>query len=121
MGFKANLSKSSNVMGIDWQDAYWNISSIRIDSNAQAVVVELCAYPTKEAMLLQNTALVADYQFGTPTSEGVDCVLYRWQGAFSLSTTFPNGIPISVSEQKQILYPLVKNFLGITEWEDILE
>lgn len=54
-------------------------------------------------------------------SEGVDCVLYRWQGAFSLSTTFPNGIPISVSEQKQILYPLIKDFLGITEWEDILE
>ena len=121
MGFKARLSKTSNVMGLDWEEAYWKIDCVRIDSNAQTIVVELKAYPTREAMLLQNSTLEADYQFGTPTSESVDCVLYTWQGGFPLATVFPDGIPTSLSDQKAILYPLVKQFLGITDWEDVLE
>lgn len=121
MGLLADLSKESNVMGIDWNKAYWCIDTIRIDSNQQAVVIELNAYPSRESRLMQNQPLVADYGFGTPSDMAVDGILYTWQGCFSLEQAFPNGIPISLDEQKAILYPLVKDYLGLSDWEDVIE
>ena len=121
MGFLANLSKESNVKGIDWNKAYWCIDTIRIDSNQQSVVIELNAYPSRESRLMQNQPLVADYGFGTPSDMMVDGILYTWQGCFSLKQAFPNGIPISLDKQKAILYPLVKDYLGLSDWEDVIE
>lgn len=121
MGLLADLSKESNVMGIDWNKAYWCIDTIRIDSNQQSVVIELNAYPSRESRLMQNQPLVADYGFGTPSDMAVDGILYTWQGCFSLEQAFPNGIPISLDEQKAILYPLVKDYLGLSDWEDVIE
>ena len=46
--------------------------------------------------------------------------LWHWEASFKTMDVFPNGIPITESGQKDVLYQLVKAYTKMP-FEDVLE
>ena len=124
MGFKAPLMKNNNRMGLDFPEAYWSIDNVRY-SNAEGVsfvAFDLNAYPSREAKKMMGQPIGSPYMYGTSDGIAVNSIIYSWFGQFMTSDIFPSGIPLTEKEQKNALYPKVKDYCNDSiPFEDVLE
>lgn len=124
MGLQLSVSKQDNAVYADFVDAYWKIEGIAFfNSNGDGFVsFELNTYPSREASKKVLDSLV---QTGNIPVGGAETIVYKprirqWQASFKTSEVFPNGIPITESAQKDVLYQLVKSYTGL-QFSDVLE
>jgi hypothetical protein len=122
MGLQFALHKENNAFYTDFPEAYWAVDNIAMGKDGSAVMVrfEFTAYPSREAKHLQNSR-VAPLAFGGPVFPHVNSALYQWVGLFQAEEIFPNGMPVSEDAQKDIMYPFIKNYLGLSDAIDVLE
>lgn len=123
MGLIAPLLKRDNHLHVDFPDAYWSIDNIGFYTSNGITMLrfDFCAYPSREVKLDAGKTLSPALEFGGPCSQVVEPVLYRWAAEFDAGLVFPSGIPTSVDAQKEILYPMVKGFLQMTDAVNVLE
>jgi len=121
MALQKTLEKENNSLCADFKDAYWRIDNLTFYNNGEADLTRFClnCYASKEASrksveLFINPTL----PFGGSPEGGIKPILYTWVAEFYTKDIFPNGIPNSLEKQKEILYPFVKNYLGI-DFEDV--
>lgn len=124
MGLKLTLKKQDNKMYYEFVDAYWKIENI-IFSNANGVAYvsfELNAYPSREAS--KKYLATIEYSNTIPVGGAFDLAysprIWYWEATFKTADVFPNGIPVSEAEQKDVIYALVKNYTGL-QFEDVIE
>jgi hypothetical protein len=124
MGLQFDLNKENNILYTDFYDAYWSIEDISIESYGGAVMVRFTfyAYPSRESKTKTiNLESVTQLDFGGAMSTVSNGRLYQWDGAFTASDVFPDGIPVTTEGQLEILYPYIKEYLGLSDAVDVLE
>lgn len=124
MAFTMKLDKQNNFFKQDFNDAYWRLENISIGNYQGEAIVQfqLKAYPNRESVLTyETTPPVPRTDFGGPTNIYEIPSLYHWNGSFPAVDIFPNGIPTSETEQKNILYLFVKDYLELTGFTDVFE
>lgn len=123
MGIQMPLDKESNSLYMNFPTAYWCIEDIRYANSdgKNYTIFDFNAYPSREAKQKQGFPIESQYNFGTAEGLAYSSRLYHWQAMFETSLTFPNGIPLSEASQKDTLYKLVKSYLDLTDYEDVLE
>lgn len=124
MGLKLTIQKEDNYLYHDFVDAYWKIDEIvfsNLDGESYVSFV-LNAYPSREAskMMLKNIEYTGDMTVGGTPSIAYNPRLWHWEASFKTMDVFPNGIPITESEQKDVLYQLVKAYTNLP-FVDVLE
>lgn len=123
MGLIMPLPKENNPLYYDFPQAYWSIDEIvmgKIGADEPIVRFTFTAYPSREAKGMTNQ-MIPNIGFGGASVSLYQSALYRWTGQFRAFNIFPDGMPITESAQKAILYPFVKSFLGLTNAVDVLE
>lgn len=118
MGLKLTLEKDMNHMYYDFVDAYWKLEDISYTT--EHVSFALCAYPSREASKNKNGKVEYGLPFGGSAYQFYMPLLYKWNGAETISTVFPEGIPLGANEQLTGIYNWVKRYTGIP-FEDVLE
>ncbi len=123
MAFSMDLSKDNNSLHHDFLDAYWMVDHLRFENAAgeNYTLFSLLAFPSRESRLAQRQEVASTLDFGGPSGEVVDSVLYRWDAVFKTDLIFPLGIPIQEAEQKDALYPFVIAYLELTDYEPVFE
>jgi len=123
MALKMLLKKEHNHLHYDFPDAYWRIEDVNFGNldGITIVVFKLAAYPNQESASKINQKVNYIDDFGAPSNTLVTNILYSWVANFRANTIFTDGIPLSESEQRAILYPFVKEYLNLTDAVDVLE
>jgi hypothetical protein len=123
MGLQMGLQKENNVLYYDFINAYWTIEDIRFSNQdgTNYTTFEFNAYPNREAYKREGIPFTSNLNFGGATSLAINPMLYNWVCIEKTSLLFPDGIPVSETEQKDILYPYLKSYLEITEAVDVFE
>lgn len=117
MGLQLTLPKTTNRMYYDFVDAYWRIDEIQYGTSEFMFI--LCCYPTREASQHKGQEVPSNLGFGGADGT-IQPELYRWEGIFTISTVFPNGIPLSPYDQKTAIYNWIKEYTQLP-FEDVLE
>ena len=123
MGLKLTLEKTDNYVGCDFIDAYWSVDNIEYGNYGGVAYVSfaLNTYASRDAKYLDGTKVPnSGIQFGGSTKEYYDTKLHTWLVQITAASVFPDGIPLSEDEQKQVLYTYVKNYTKLP-FEDVLE
>lgn len=124
MGLKLTINKQDNALYMDFTDAYWKVEDIMFSNfDGEAYVsFSLNAYPTRDAskMMLAPMEYTGTIPVGGASTIAYNPRLWHWEGAFRTADVFPSGIPISESEQKDVLYQLVKTHTRLP-FEDVIE
>lgn len=124
MGLKMTISAQDNHMSYEFKDAYWKIEDIVFSNKEGASFVgfSLKAYPSREASkaVLKPIRRTEAIQEGGPYMGAYSPCLWTWQTLFRATEAFPNGIPVTESAQKDVLYQLVKTYTGLP-FEDVIE
>ncbi len=124
MGLKMTISAQDNHMSYEFVDAYWKIEDIvfSIVDGTAFVAFSLKAYPSREASktILKPVQRTEALPYGGPYAGAYSPCLWTWQASFKASEVFSNGIPITESAQKDVLYQLVKAYTGLS-FSDVLE
>lgn len=130
MAFNMFLAKENNHMYMDVL-AYWCIEDVVIDTSVsytdagkdtQTVVsFVLRAYPAREAKSKTGVPISSTLGFGSPSTIAVNPALYEWRAAFKVEDIFADGIPTTLNGQLAVLYPFVKDYLGLKDAIDIIE
>ena len=118
MGLKLTLEKEKNQMYYDFENAYWAIDEINYTT--ELLYGKLICYPSREARKKQGEKVNSSLSVGGSYFPTVECLLYEWEFATKISSVFPNGIPLSVDEQKTAIYNWVKTYTGLP-FVDVLE
>lgn len=124
MAFTMRLDKANNFFKQDFENAYWRLENINIGNYDGETIInfQLKAYSNRESVLTYKTEPAkARADFRGPTNIYEIPALYHWLGSFPAATIFPDGIPTSEAEQKNILYPFVKSFLRLKDFTDVYE
>lgn len=125
MGLKLTLPKTDNAVGVDFVDAYWSIEDIAFEHNPIEKVMyvrfRLTTYPNRECKYINgqevpNSAIL----YGTSEEALYGTLLHVWTELMPASEVFPEGVPLSEDEQKQVLYEFVKTYTGLP-FEDVFE
>lgn len=123
MGLKLTLPKTDNFIGCDFIDAYWSIDNIEFgnyEGNAY-VTFNLHTYASREAKYLNQTQVPnTGIPYGGSAEGYYRTILHNWLVQTEAQPLFPDGIPISESEQKDVLYQFVKDYTGLP-FEDVFE
>jgi len=123
MALTMALLKENNPLYCDFPEAYWSIDDIamgKIGADEPMVRFSFTAYPSREAKYLTSQP-IPGVGFGGAAKPVYEPALYHWEGQFRASDIFLDGMPVTESAQKAILYPFVKAYLGLTEAVDVLE
>lgn len=123
MAIKMRVPKEHNHIYYDFDDAYWKIEDINVGINSGDAYVNFrfTAYPNEEASDKEHQETQPMLNFGGPNRYNVENRLYTWVGLFPASEIFPNGIPLTESEQRMILYDFIKVYLQLEDYEDVFE
>jgi hypothetical protein len=130
MAFQMNLAKENNHMYMD-VSAYWCIEDVVMDTSVsytedgkdtQTVVsFVLRAYPSRAAKMKTGVPVATSLGFGGPASIAVNSALYEWRAVFKVEDVFSGDVPATLNGQLAVLYPFVKNYLGINDAIDVIE
>ena len=124
MGLKLAIAKQDNVLYTDFIDAYWKVDGIMFTNmgGESYVTFSLDAYPSRESSkkTLEPMSYSGTIPIGGAVGIAYEPRLWHWEGAFKTSEVFPDGIPITESAQKDVLYRLVKGYTGLP-FSDVLE
>ncbi|GEM_PF-3445739 len=127
MGLLMDLPKECNAVDHDFPMAYWSVESVSFASDGpdSSVMVSflLQAYPDRDSKVrTASFAQAASFRdFGEPIGRTVDARLYRWAALLPAAMVFTGGIPLSRASQLAVLYPFVKQYLGLMDAVDVLE
>lgn len=123
MGLKLTVPKTDNALYTDFVDAYWRIENI-IFSNADGISYvdfELNTYPSRDAANMNLESIDnSTFSIGGPRSIAYQSCIRTWQAQFKTADVFTDGIPVSESGQKDVLYALVKQYTKLP-FEDVME
>lgn len=121
MGLKMTLPKTANALGTDFVDAYWVIQELRYETQEDGlfIVFWLNCYPDRESSKLTGQP-VQGLNIGRPMSEVYNGKLYEFLGLVRASDLFPQGIPVSIDDQKTVIYNWVKVNTDLP-FEDVFE
>lgn len=125
MGLKLTLKKEDNKMYYDFVDAYWKIEDVFFNNGSDGnsfLNFSLVAYPSREASkkILESIPNSPTIPVGGAGAIAYDPRIWYWSATFKTLEVFPNGIPITETEQKDEIYKLVKKYTGLP-FEDVLE
>lgn len=118
-----NLPKTDNVLYADFPNAYWCIEGIVFSSmgGVPHVRFEFSAYASREAKYKNLAPIEATLSHGGPTGIAYNPRLHYWEAVFPAADLFPDGIPLTESEQRMILYDFIKVYLQLEDYEDVFE
>ena len=90
-------------------DAYWVVQDLRYETQSDGlyVVFWLNCYPSRDSSKLTGQP-VEGLTIGRPMSAIYNGKLYEFLGLVRADVLFPNGIPISMDEQKTAIYDWIK-------------
>ena len=121
------LPKEDNVLHCDFDTAYWCVEDI-IFSNYNGTATcsfMFRAYPSREAKSMNMQPIIRPTEgpmmYGGPMGLAYIPILHQWEATFPTISLFPEGIPVSESDQKDTLYAFVKSYLSLTNYTDVLE
>nr|DAQ91117.1 MAG TPA: hypothetical protein [Bacteriophage sp.] len=124
MGLKLAIAEQDNVLYADFTDAYWKVDGIMFTNmdGESYVTFSLDAYPSREAAqkMLEPISCTGTISVGGAVGMAYEPRLWHWEASFKTMDVFPNGIPITESGQKDVLYQLVKAYTKMP-FEDVLE
>lgn len=124
MGLKLTVNKEDNSLYADFIDAYWRVDNI-VFSNANGesyVSFELNTYPSRESASMNLQPITTNtFPVGGATAIAYNTKIRTWLATFKTNEVFTGSIPLSEAEQKDIIYPFIKAYTGITDWVDVLE
>lgn len=124
MAIQMRLPKEDNVLYTDFEEAYWCIEGISFGSASGIAYTRFAfnAYPSKEAKLKAMAPIEPTLEHGGPKGMAYQPVLHAWEAVVPTLGIFPGGIPVSETEQKDVLYAYVKQALGLQagQYDDIL-
>lgn len=124
MGLLMKLPKEDNALYTDFDQAYWSIEDIMFANlNGQAYVeFSLFAYPSRETKPKNMEPMpTPTFVVGGPTNIAYSTRLYQWRESALTDQLFPDGIPLSESAQKDVLYSYVKERCCLVDYTDVLE
>lgn len=124
MGLLMKLPKEDNALYTDFDQAYWSIEDIMFANGNGEAYVEFgfYAYPSRESKARNMEPLpTPSFAFGGATGIAFSTRLYQWQETVGVAQLFPDGIPLSESAQKDVLYSYVKERCGLVDYTDVLE
>ena len=123
MGILMNLPKTDNVLYVDFPNAYWCIEGIVFSSmgGVPHVRFEFSAYASREAKYKNLAPIEATLSHGGPSGIAYNPRLHYWEAVFPAADIFPEGLPLAESDQKDVLYGFIKDYLGLTDVVDVLE
>lgn len=121
MGLKLTLPKTNNHLYADFIDAYWVIQDMRYEmqDNTLFVIFWLNCYPTRESSKIIGEP-VESLEIGRPVSAVYNGKLYEFTGLYRADVLFPSGIPVSLDEQKTVVYNWIKDHTDLP-FEDVFE
>ena len=120
MALSMTLTKNQNHMYEDYPDAYWVIENIRYSTDM--VAAYLCCYASRECSK-KNGLDIPDWRqipIGGPEFNACKNRLWQWEFSASMAEVFPDGIPLSVNEQKTAIYNWIKAYTQLP-FEDVFE
>ena len=119
MGLKLTLPYTANSIGADFIDAYWVIQDLRYETQSDGlyVVFWLNCYPSREASKLTGQP-VEGLPIGNPMLAVYNGKLYEFLGLVRADELFPEGIPVSLDEQKTVIYNWIKKTTDLP-FEDV--
>lgn len=121
MGLKLTVPKECNYMHYDFENAYWNVTHIMINTEAEEVGFILNAYPSRESAKNEGKVENKEYfSIGTSGNEWLTPVLYTWSGIGKIRDVFPNGIPSDRNGQMTCVYNFVKEYTALP-FQDVFE
>jgi hypothetical protein len=124
MAISMHLPKEDNVLYFDFPAAYWVIENIHIYNDNDGIGnidYDFNAYPSREARKKNLQSVESTMLFGGAVGIAYCPILHHFQNTVRTTDVFPNGIPVSSSEQKNALYAFTKQYCGLTDYEDVLE
>jgi hypothetical protein len=120
MGIIMTLPKEDSILYHTFADAYWSIDNI-VFANGNGISYcsfEFNAYPSREAKHKSLEPVTLTLSHGGPIGLAYQSLLHQWQATFPTCDIFPAGIPVSESDQKDVLYAFVKSYLQLNEYRD---
>lgn len=124
MGFVMELNKQDNVLYIPFPNAYWSIDNIIFTTAGGEAYCEfsLNAWGSREAKHKELYPLEElSFGVGGPTGLAYAPKLYEWLATFPTLSLFPDDIPVAESEQREVLYAFVKDYLQLENYLDVFE
>lgn len=124
MAFLMDIPKTDTIFYHEFKEAYWSIDSVLFTTQEGVAYTQLIlvAYPSREAKYMDRVPLEEQaFHWGGPPAIAYSPKLHYWEATFETLDIFPEGIPVSEAEQKNVLYLYVKAFLGITDFTDVFE
>lgn len=123
MGLQLTVYKEDNALYADFVNAYWRIDNI-VFSNANGVgyvSFELNTYPSRESANMNLHSITSNtFPIGGATAIAYSTKIRTWLATFKSADVFTEGIPLTESAQKDVLYTLVKSYTGLP-FTDVLE
>lgn len=123
MGLQLTVYKEDNALYADFVNAYWRIDNI-VFSNANGVgyvSFELNTYPSRESANMNLHSITSNtFPIGGATAIAYSTKIRTWLATFKSADVFTEGIPLTESAQKDVLYALVKSYTGLP-FTDVLE
>ena len=124
MGLKFKLPKESNHLYADFNEAYWSVDNICIypEGNTSLCHFEFSAYASREAKKMNMMDIpTPSILIGSALSSKYNPLLYLATQDVNTEALFPNGVPNTIGEQKNIVYAYLKSQLNGIEFEDVFE
>ena len=126
-----NIEKENNHLHHDFF-AYWCIEDVIIDtavsyneagnkSTNTIVNFGLRANPSREAKVKEAYPIKPELPFGGPSSIATNSRLYEWNASFLAQDVFGESIPSSLEGQLSVLYDFVKEYLELSNREDLVD
>lgn len=123
MGLQLTVYKEDNALYADFVNAYWRIDNI-VFSNANGVgyvSFELNTYPSRESANMNLHSITSNtFPVGGATAIAYSTKIRTWLATFKSADVFTEGIPLTETAQKDVLYALVKSYTGLP-FTDVLE
>lgn len=123
MGLQLTVYKEDNALYADFVNAYWRIENI-VFSNANGVgyvSFELNTYPSRESANMNLHSITSNtFPIGGATAIAYSTKIRTWLATFKSADVFTDGIPLTETAQKDVLYALVKSYTGLP-FTDVLE
>lgn len=126
MAIEMTLPKTATKYRMDI-NAYWRIENLRFHSQDQFLVeFDFVGYANRESAELSKSGFIPieAMPFGGGQEEHFfSAALYSIRNnIYHVSAVFPNGLPLSISDQKATLYAYIKTHMsGLENALDIFE
>ena len=123
MAILMDLPKEDNVLYTDFPNAYWSIENIIFSTSNGVAYTQFSffAYASRESKYKGMYPVEVTLSWGGPIGLAYMPRLHSWEATFPTLDIFPDGIPVQESDQKDILYGFIKDYLNLSDVIDVLE